>query len=347
MAKDLLIQQIPETDEPQFAELTDRCFQVHEGQSYLNDFPVWRGHTPEVLKMGAYDGKKLVGSACVRIADLWVKDLKQILVGLIGAVATDKEYRGRGIAKRLVSLAADWAQNRGAPLAVLWGSEHELYAKIGFHPCGRQVRVPLAGLIRGTPTQIQEGWNPALFRALQNRKSGLALQKVDSLWMSAQENVKWFWTGPKDAPTAYLALGRGIDLTHMVHEWGGSPHELLPLLAQVAVVDPQAEILGSPGTFTKAGIQYDPSAIEYLCLAKVMDPAAILRAFTDHAQASSRLKNGIWIIELEIGGDHIEASPGELSRLFFGPSCAGDPVISQPWSDIFPLPLWFWGLDAV
>jgi predicted N-acetyltransferase YhbS len=346
MAKDLLIQQILETDEAQFSELMDRSFAVPQGQSYLNDFPVWRGRTPEILKMGAYDGKKLVGTACVRVADLWAKGTQQILVGLIGAVATDEAYRGRGIAKSLVSLATDWAQNRGASLAVLWGAEHELYAKIGFHPCGQQVRVALAGMNREQVSAIQEGWNPALFQTLQNRKSGIAFQKVDSLWLAAQENVKWFWSGPKESPTAYAALGRGIDMPHMIHEWGGSLQNLLPVLTRIAAADPQAEILGSPGIFNKAGIQFDPSKIEYLCLAKVLDPAAVLRAFTDRIQVCSKFENGVWSVDVKDVGI-IQISSEEISRLFFGPDLAGDRPLSKPWSETFPLPLWFWGLDAV
>jgi predicted N-acetyltransferase YhbS len=345
MAKDLLIQQILETDETQFSELMDRSFAVPKGQSYLKDFPIWRGRTPEILKMGAYDGKKLIGTACVRVADLWAKGSQQILVGLIGAVATDEAYRGRGIAKSLVSLAADWAQNRGAALAVLWGSEHELYAKIGFHPCGQQVRVALTAMNRDKNTGIQQGWNPALFKTLQNRKSGIALQKVDSLWLSAQENVKWFWTGPKENPTAYAALGRGIDLAHMVHEWGGLPQQLLPLLAGIAGIDPEAQVLGSPDTFKKASIQFDSSSIEYLCLAKVLDPATIIRAFTSETKIESKLENGIWIIQNENAELHLAAD--QIARLFFGPAQAGDQPLGKSWSKIFPLPLWFWGLDAV
>jgi predicted N-acetyltransferase YhbS len=345
MAKDLLIQQIAETDEAQFSELMDRSFAVPKGQSYLKDFPIWRGRTPEILKMGAYDGKKLVGTACVRVADLWAKGSQQFLVGLIGAVATDEAYRGRGIAKSLVSLAADWAQNRGAALAVLWGSEHELYAKIGFHPCGQQVRVALSAMNSNKTSPIQQGWNPALFNTLQNRKSGVALQKVDSLWLAAQENVKWFWTGPKESPSAYAALGRGIDLAHMVHEWGGAIQNLLPVLSAVHAADPLAELLGSPDSFKKTGIQFDPSSIEFLCLAKVLNPAKILRAFTDQTQVSSKLENGIWLVDYN--GGTMKVATEEISRLFFGPELAGDRPLTKPWSDIFPLPLWFWGLDAV
>jgi hypothetical protein len=194
-------------------------------------------------------------------------------------------------------------------------------------------------------SDIQQGWNPALFKTLQNRKSGIALQKVDSLWLTAQENVKWFWAGPKESPTAYAALGRGIDLAHMVHEWGGVIQSLLPLLSAVQAEDPQAELLGSPDRFKKTGIQFNPSSIEFLCLAKVINPAAILRAFTDQTNVTSKLENGIWLMDYNSGTMKVAAE--EISRLFFGPELVGDRPLIKPWSEIFPLPLWFWGLDAV
>src|SRR6202035_1554244 len=87
-------------------------------------------------------------------------------VGLIGAVVTDENFRGRGIAPKAVALAVEWAKNQGAALTVLWGSEHELYGKLGFTPCGKQVRVPLSAMRGSGATQkIQTGWNPAIFSA--------------------------------------------------------------------------------------------------------------------------------------------------------------------------------------
>jgi hypothetical protein len=157
--------------------------------------------------------------------------------------------------------------------------------------------------------------------------------------------VKWFWTGPKESPHAYAAIGRGIDMPHIVHEWGGALSNLLPLLSGVAANDSQAEILGSPDIFKKTGIQFDPSRMEYLCLAKIIDPAAILRAFTEETQVSGKFENAVWLIEL--GQATFKISAEEIARFLFGPELAGDQPLKKPWSEVFPLPLWFWGLDAV
>jgi predicted N-acetyltransferase YhbS len=353
MSSELLLQQLTASDEVQFSELMDRCFNVPGGQHYLEDFPIWRGTQSDILKMGAYDGATLVGAAAVRMAEI-TAPASVISVGLIGAVATDEKYRGRGIAKKLVSLATDWAQNRGAVMAALWGSEHELYAKIGFMPCGRQVRVALSAMRGALPTEkVHTEWNPAIFKMLQQRKSGVELKEVDRIWFSAQKNVKWFWTGSSDRPNAYAALGRGIDLPHMVHEWGGSPQALFPLLSEIVRVDPLAQILGSPETFARVGIQYDPSAIEFLCLARVLNPLAVFRAFVPTSRVpvfNVKSEGGFCVFEVGDGfgkTSELTLSLQAIPQLFFGPKQAGVPALKKPFSEVFPLPLWFWGLDAV
>jgi predicted N-acetyltransferase YhbS len=362
MTAGLLIQQIRPIDEDQFSELLDRCFQLSKGQHYLDDFPVWRGQQPEILKMGAYDGERLIGTAAVRIADVH-GTLQTFSAGLIGAVATDEKYRGRGIAKKLVALATDWAANRGAALAALWGSEHALYAKIGFFPGGIQMRVPLSsfhvsGNASGNQASSTEtfhtGWNPAIFRLLQQRKQGVSFSEIDRLWFSSHKNVKWFWCGPKERPLAYAALGRGIDLPHMVHEWGGQHSALLPLLREVLRIDSAAELLGSPETFSQIGVQFDPSHLEYLCLANLLDPVRLFRAFVGKETVqdfSAQFINDHYVIRCqavtEKSSAEISVSRRELAELFLGPRSAASLGLQAPWSEIFPIPLWFWGLDAV
>jgi GNAT superfamily N-acetyltransferase len=344
----------------QFAALEDQAFAVPANGHYLDDFPIWNSvNEPAVgtvFRIGAFDGPKLIAATGVRLAEIRVR--QGTLTGaLIGAVATASEFRGQGLATQLVSLAVEWATERGAALAILWGSEHILYGKIGFAPCGTQATIPLSTMANlassNTKSVISTGWTSGLMGALKGRSEGIQLRDVDRSWLSSHKNVKWFWTGDAKQVTAYAALGRGIDLSHFVHEWGGDRTALLAILGHIHSIDPQAKLLGSPELFSRYGFQHDPGSEERLCLARVIDAMSLFNAVHPKTRFAAAFIKGEWKLNLspksaQVGSDSKTVSdslpPLEASKLFFGPVPAG---LGKPWSDYFPLPLWFWGLDAV
>ncbi len=255
----------------QFSNLLDQCFPVPQGRRFFDDFPVWDDRNPvkNIFRMGVFDGRHLISSAAVRITSL--KTSSGVAeVGLIGAVTTHPEWRSRGLASQTVSLAVDWAAERGASLAVLWSSEHAMYEKLGFKLVGHQVRVPLSSLQLGTVSAVNHGWIPALFDCLKRREGGLVLSDEDRVWIEAHRNVEWFWTGSTERPTAYAALGRGIDLQGFVHEWGGETEALPGILSAIREKNPQAILLGSPDLLRARSFAFEPSAIEPLCFGRFL-----------------------------------------------------------------------------
>lgn len=326
----LIIDLIPPDTEGDRAlgRLLDATFPVPEGSHFFDDFPIWSSAFAGVFlregrmaRMGVYDGDQLVGCACARLAELKLGSAR-LKIALIGGVATLGPYQGHGFASRLVSIAASWAQERGAAAAVLWGSEHALYQRQGFELCGQQLRAKLAALAPAgsTPTiAVATGWTPALHACLAKRHGGLALGDEDRAWLEAHRNTKWFWTGDASAPTAYAALGRGIDLRGMVHEWGGERNALRAILARIQSEEPQAELLGPPWQFERYGISSSLATLEFLCMARVLDLPAVLACFPSNQPTIADLTT-------------------EAMHALFGP-----PTEAAP----FPLPLWLWGLDAV
>jgi GNAT superfamily N-acetyltransferase len=134
----------------QFSNLLDLSFPVDKNSRFLDDFPIWdcKFHVDSVQRLGLFYGERLVSSCAVRYGDL--KNLNPALrhlttpVILIGAVATHPFWRGKGLASLLVDRAIAWGENQGAALALLWGSEHTFYQRLGFELCGEQIRVPFA-----------------------------------------------------------------------------------------------------------------------------------------------------------------------------------------------------------
>jgi GNAT superfamily N-acetyltransferase len=312
----------------QLLALLNAAFEVPAGSSFYDDFPVWDPrHGAGVFRLGAFAADRLVAAAMVRLAELKAPG-GDLTVALIGGVATDPSWRGRGLASRLVPLAVEWAKERSAALALLWGSEHSLYQRLGFELCGEQARVPLASLRRyGKFPELEagSGWSPSLFKCLEGRPGGIRLRRADRIWMRAHRNVSWRWLGDPRAPRAYAAVGRGIDLQGLVHEWGGEREALAELLARLEAETPGLQLLGGPGLFNQYGIQFDESRIEYLCMARVLDPRAVLAAYRPGIGRDA-------LARVPASGDRL------VARMFFGPGARD--------SEICPLPLWVWGLDG-
>jgi GNAT superfamily N-acetyltransferase len=314
--------------EAQLTRLLDASFNVPAPGHFLDDFPIWNeSYGPQLdrmIRIGVWEAGELVSCAGVRLAEMH-GPVKPIPVALIGAVATATTHRGRGLASRTVGLTLEWARERGAALAILWGSELELYERLGFELCGMQVRLPLAHAGLRPPgdgaVRIGRGWVPALAACLAARGSGLKLSvEDDSRWLGAHKNVEWYWLGDPADPMAYAAVGRGIDLHGLVHEWGGKDAQSLhTLLTVVQSEHPGAALLASQSHLRKWGFAPGLPKVEFLCMARALDTAKILDC------------NGI---KVPADDPIFKAPDAAVCRLLFGPA-----------EDV--LPLWIWGLDAV
>jgi GNAT superfamily N-acetyltransferase len=257
--------------------LLDEAFEVPAGTHYFDDFPIWNETIvpsgPRLTRVGVFQGSLLVASVCVRIANLKVGQ-HVYPVALIGGVATRKDRRGQGLASQAVEFVLKWAEAREAGAAFLWGSEHSLYGRLGFELAGEQLQISLQEIPSATVAeQVGSGWTPAIFEMLRRREGGLALAEADERWLAAHRHVEWFWTGSERAPDAYAAIGRGIDLAGIVHEWGGSPQKLKALLGFLKARFPEATLLGHPRILRASGLLPAQSpAPQGLGLIRILDP---------------------------------------------------------------------------
>lgn len=311
-----------------FSRLLDQSFGLKGAARYLDDFPVWdEGVGPGAgrsIRIGIFEGEDLVSCAGVRLSELRVP-AGNLPVALIGAVATAPTHRGRGLATRAVSLAIEWARERGAALALLWGSESAMYERLGFELCGMQVRAPLLSLDLGPKPDfgalvLGRGWVPSLMSCLRMRGSGLRAAPSDERWLEAHKNVRWYWLGDPEAPAAYAAIDRGIDLQGLVHEWGGDSPEALKILLQLIRMErPEAQLLSSPQMLGAWGLETPKADIEFLCMARSLDTTRLLASYGIVLPADDAL---------------LTTPNAAVCRLLFGPSESA-------------VPLWIWGLDAV
>jgi len=329
-------------------KLLNQGFQVPSGSSFFDDFPVWderRG--ADALRIGAYISERLVASACARIVHLKTPTGEALKAGVIGCVATHDNWRGEGFATELVTQANAWLAERDVAVTFLWGSEHNLYRRMGFELCGAQVIAPLSECSfqrdedgESSLGLLQKGWNPAIFEMLRVRPYGFVLEEKDLDWFQGHRNVQWYWLGEGKNPKAYAALGRGIDLQGLIHEWGGEPAALSELFQQLSKKHPEASILGSPFLIERHGITGPFQGVEYLCMAKLLNPGSVLEAFLGSRPYWVSAQGNKW--EIGIDGESLPLmSDSELISALFGPERV--PYVR---TDVLPLPLWIWGLDA-
>lgn len=251
------------------AELLSNAFQCPRGTSFFDDFPIWH-HSSLAKLYGIHDSVgKLICTGGIRITEL---KYPQSRVALLGAIATLPEVRGQGLASKITEDLVGIAENEKCDLAVLWGSEWQLYGRLGFEPAGIQQRMSLshfANIAEGAALEVQEGWNSKIIKLMMERSGGIRLSPGDEKWISSHKNTRWFWIGEKDAPKAYAALGRGIDLMGLVHEWGGEAHALAVLLSGLnEILPPETELLGHPNIWPSPSWQDWVVKDEVLCLLK-------------------------------------------------------------------------------
>src|SRR5690348_5164356 len=96
----------------QFSDLLDLCFSVPTGSHFLEDFPVWdpQFRIPWVMRLGSFQQNELVSGAAARLAEIKLLAGKAVTIALIGAVATQPSWRGRGLATGVVLSLIQWAK---------------------------------------------------------------------------------------------------------------------------------------------------------------------------------------------------------------------------------------------
>lgn len=332
-----------EDDREQLQRLLGEVFHVPQGRSFLEDFPVWDPLIKANAQVfGMFSDQKLAASTGIRVALLRVP-WGPLKVALIGAVATEPTFRGKGLASSLVERACDEARAAGAAVVFLWGSEHSMYERLGFKLCGAQIRVAISELLKTKSAQkkvsVQKGWAPGIFQALRARPGGLLHEAQDRAWLEAQRHVEWFWVGTPSLVRAYAALGRGIDLTDIVHEWGGDSMALQAILESIATTHSKATLLGSRDLLERQGFSMSKIDEEFLCLARLLDPERLFKAYYPETQLVACRNGKNW--EIALGGSTQTLEEPDAAGIFFGPY--SPPAV---WSRWLPLPLWFWGLDA-
>ncbi len=280
--------------------LINSSFKVPEGQSFYQDFPVWRPDAGvRAWAEKIYRNNVLAAVANGRMAELRIGN-EALPCGIIGGVATAEPYRGQGLGRRVVEAARDRLIQEGARLVVLWGSDRSWYGRMGFQPAGTQSLVSLhdlSGFSNATSSglELRGGFTPELFEHLKEtrcRFGGLELAERDLGWMSRHMNVRWFSACSRDTDQikAYAAVGRGIDFGGVIHEWGGEVGALHAILVTFKKEAPHLLLMGNPRSLSAYGLLHPG-------VQPITDSAAL--AYWTHESDAAQFGPELWLWGLD------------------------------------------------
>lgn len=208
-------------------------YTAEEG-SYAVDFaPLF---TEEALKRSRLlyrdeNAGDILASAMLYPVKMKMVSGKELKVGIISAVATASDERGRGYASQIIAHIIDNAIQEKLDAVVLWSDKNEFYSKFDFKPFPSQEIYILAPFVLEMPSEpsryiVEPGWSidevTPLYelhrvREFRTKEYWDALQKIRSCKKYQCRDQK---TG---RVLAYLGFDRGKDMKSIIHEWGYGP----------------------------------------------------------------------------------------------------------------------------
>ncbi len=172
-----------------------------------------------------------------------VKSNSSIRVGLIGGIATVKEYRGRDLFKNLMNHAL-LEHSKECGLFILWSEITGLYEKFSFHLSGGLIETGHAifssndkpvGFNKTTFKEISESDFQAIrniyshfnekyfFTVVREEKEWSVIRDMTSIDLYTKKN-------PDGVLEQYFCINKGRDLTNVIHEVGCLPDHYLSLM---------------------------------------------------------------------------------------------------------------------
>ena len=223
-------------DTPESRELLERV--LRDGAEIASEYPLVFGETSpgRMISIGSGEEHGEVHSACAILARELVTPQARIKVGLIGSVATDPAWQGKGLATRILVEAEAALEREGCHVALLWADDPSFYYVRGYRPLGAEAdyvvpracaaRLPRAEGVR-VMTDDDCGTVHALYTQHASRVDRAPEETCALLACPGMETLVLERDG---AVVAYACRGRGLDLQDAIHEWGGDVDDVLALL---------------------------------------------------------------------------------------------------------------------
>lgn len=270
-------------------------------------------------------------------------------IGLIGLVATAHEFRGQGLASRLLKKAFEELKLKGCLLSLLWSDNSRFYYPLGFHRAGRERGFKFSfDSVPDSSSEIGEATSQdvsQIWRLYQRHSLKIDRSLEEQKLLLQIPQTKTFVVKEKNAVTAYAVLGKGADFTGYLHEWGGDLENVLKIVShcQKNILKQEPLTLIAPENFDLNPIrQYATERWEgVVALFKILDRTMLLSLYENYLNQNeipyhwNRENNGIVFDHQEIFARNDE----ETLHLLFG---QGPALKTHP-----ELPFYLWGFDSI
>jgi hypothetical protein len=313
-----------------------------------------------------FDDTEVVSHALIK--PLIVKTpLLLLKVAGIGSVVTATSHRQQGLSRQILEDCLQSAEAQGCDMALLWTDIPDFYRKFQFELAGTENHFAID---RDLPTDAEglrfmTGHQIAA-EAIQNlyqKHSVTTLRSVDEIRKFLKIPNSHIYTawGPNNQLLAYAVEGKGADLTHHIHEWGGNLPELFALLNYIRARTQQNVRLIAPSHSQNLIRRLEAAGIlrqeNFLGMIRILRPDLLCSKIK---KAARDLGFNELIFERQ-GDQYYVGTPGhlfktdsliDLTKLIFGPWRPND--IHQFDSEsltvlnkLFPIQMWMWGWDSV
>lgn len=183
--------------------------------------------------LSAFVGDRMISHCAFRTATIRT-DQGPRTIALLGSVATDPEWRRRGLASQLLSVAIDDCREQGVQAILLWAQAPGLYQKIGFVPGPEEPTYRMEIDPHQPPdprvrlATIDD--HPRLHELHEQKPVGIDRRMAA---MTGLLTTPGMWTcvlEQRGQVQAYACMGKGADLQNWWHEFGGSDEHVAALL---------------------------------------------------------------------------------------------------------------------
>lgn len=222
-------------------------------------------------------------------------------IGLIGNVATDQKYRGKGFMKHLFQFVENRCKELSINAMILWSDLFKFYQNLGFRSLGSEIRFTFKvqklrkkGIKLKTDTYIDPDSTKLInLEDLINLRYPLVSTierspgEFESLLKIPLCNL--FVLLENDQICAYCILGKGYDMMGVIHEWGANnPKNLLSLVRSIGErLNIYELMLLAPGTLTTS---WKDSLSSYASKNEVHS-MAMVKLITESQSLSNGLEN--------------------------------------------------------
>lgn len=234
--------------------LLDNAFEYVAPQSYATDFaPCFTRENLNHTRLILIDDIPVAcGHMTIKTA---ITPSYTAKIAVIGAIGTHPNYRNKGLSTAIIeSLLKDVDQNANLVGTVLWSDRPEFYKKFNFNAVGEQHLYDLSALnpqvlkTKLKSFKLQHSWPEEQIINLHNAHTTRILRDAND-WHALRlitSCERFSLLNSKGVATAYAGIGRGKDMSGIIHEWGGAPQDLIELVNRLLLIAPGLMWLTNP-----------------------------------------------------------------------------------------------------